>query len=127
MQLHAFPVDLLKDRVEYELERGIRPSFGRNFLENIFSCEACRKQRRKQGSALCIRKTFFSALFQTCQFPLLFWQKPLHIALPAIAGALVLASPLARNRVSAGGLPEAMIPRTLGESLPKLAQQLSEP
>jgi len=64
MQLHAFPVDLLKDRVEYELERGIWPSFGRNFLENIFSCEACRKQTRKQGSALCIRKTFSQAFFR---------------------------------------------------------------
>jgi hypothetical protein len=43
-----------------------------------------------------------------------------------LAGALVLVSPRARNRVSAGGLSEAMIPRTLSESLPKLAQQLSE-
>lgn len=58
MKLDAFPMYLLKGRVEYELKRGIWPSFGYNFLENIFSCQARRKQRRKQSLALCICITF---------------------------------------------------------------------
>ena len=58
MQLDAFPMDLLKRRVEYEMERGIRPSFGRNFFEDIFSCKAHGKQRRKQSLALRIGIAF---------------------------------------------------------------------
>ena len=63
MKLDAFPMDLLKRRVENELERGIWPSFGRNFLENIFSCEARGKQRCKQSLALSIRITFSQLSF----------------------------------------------------------------
>ena len=64
MQLDAFPMDLLKRRVEYEMERGIRPSFGRNFFEDIFSCETHGKQGRKQSLPLCIGITL-SPLFST--------------------------------------------------------------
>jgi len=64
MKLDLFPMDLLKRRVEYEIQRGSWPSVGRNFLENILPCEAREKQRRKQSLALCIGITL-SRLFFT--------------------------------------------------------------
>ena len=63
MKLDAFPMELLKGRVEYEMERGIWPSFGRHLVENIFSRETGGKQRRKQSLALRIRIMFYRLFF----------------------------------------------------------------